>query len=400
MLYAMRFVFYSPSDGNHLRLLEKQIGYQHETKQRQYLSYLMNLGSVHNLENSFFNLSQFYRNHRFLITDATLVSLTEFTATNIPTPASGDWANSSDAFLHLFAYLLHAYAKEGKYLLDQQETFTHIAQITKFTHANMRVIIAHTILFAIMAKVLEYRIHQNGAPLKPKMIAAAVDEAIRKVFYQYRDYQYLGELRYFVRLDKKIYNPATTTLPSTQILKINPKELRAGNYVIDTLETVIYYLLTSKNYVDGLSGIVSMLGYHPNNAMIFTTLYTLAHGVTSDITTAVPSSIFEDDKELLPYLTSDYSRALRPIKNLVISIVNDMDQSRDQIFHYASQIEFEFIRLGFDFKVSPFYFFIKPKTFKEAYYQLYMLVKTTKKYDQAFIGQLILINHIINLSST
>lgn len=394
LLFGLRFLFYRPGDGDYLKLLKKEIDDKTRSQQVEYVSLLMNLGNLKTLENSIFSLTRFYRNHRFLVTEATLFSLNEFVSSNTLIPASGEWANSSDGFVHLLAYLLTAYAKQGKYLLDQKETFETIERITAFTHANMRVTISHTILFAIMAKILEYRNQNNGRGLTKKQLANSVDQGIRKVLYHYRDYQYLSELRYFVRLDKQLYDHATTMLPSSQIVKINPQELRANHYVVDTIETLIYYLLTAKSYESGIQSLVSIPSFHPYNAYLFTVLYSLAHRPSPIITKTFSFENLRNENLLRPHLSFDYVRAFKPIRAIVGLIVNDEDIKTDQIVHFVHQLEFEYTRLGFDFKVPIVRLFLTPKTSHEAYYELYFLLKTSKHFDQTFLKNL---THIYSL---
>lgn len=397
LFYGLRYLFYSPSDGNYAKLITKEVDAQTEEKQVQYTSLLMSLGSIPTLENSIFKLTRYYQNHRFLITDATLFSLNEFVHTNALLPASGDWANSSDGFAHLLGYLLSSYAKQGKYVLDQKETFETIERITRFTHSNMRVIISHTIFFAIMAKLIEERIKNNGRGLSSKQIASSIDLGIRKVLYHYRDYQYMGELRYFVRLDKQLYDHATTIVPSSQIVKINPQELRAGNYVVDSIETLIYYLLVAKSYEEGIAAISAIPAFHPYNAFLFSVLYSLAHGLPLEIAKAVPQEKIKHIDALKVHLDSDYKRAFKPIKALVGLMISEGKIQPEQINHYVNQLAFEYTRLGFEIKPPIVRLFSHPKTSQEAYYELYVLLKTSKHYDQTFFRQLTLINNIINV---
>jgi hypothetical protein len=397
LLYGLRYVFYAPSDGNYSKLMTKDVDAQTEEKQFEYTSLLMGLNSVSTLENAIFKLTRFYRNHRFLVTDATLFSLNEFVHTNTLLPASGEWANSSDGFVHLFGYMLSSYAKQGKYVLDQKETFETIERITRFTHSNMRVIISHTIFFAIMVKLLEARVKKNGRALSSKEMASCIDLGIRKVLYHYRDYQYIGELRYFVRLDKQLYDHATTIVPSSQIVKINPKELRAGNYVVDSIETLIYSLLVAKSYEEGIAMISAIPAFHPNNLFLFTIVYALAHRLPAAITKTYPHNRMTDSDALKVYLESDYKRAFKPIKAIVGLMVNEGKLQVEQMNHYVNQLSFEYTRLGFEIKPPIVRLFSHPKTSQEAYYDLYVLLKTTKHYDQAFFRQLALINNIINV---
>lgn len=394
LLYALRLLFYTANDGEYSKLLNKEIDYSTEQKQKDYVALLLKLDDQKMIENNIFNLSYFYKNNSFLINDATLFALGEFVRTNSFLPAEGDWANSSDGFLHLIGYFLYSYTKEGHYILERKEVLDNVEKITRFTHSNMRVVISHTLLFALLTKLLQARISNNGRSLRKKQISEAVDEAIRKVLYQYRDYQYLGDLRYFVRLDKQLYDHATTTAPSAQISKINPKELRVGNYVIDTVETLLYCLLKGQNYSEGLKFIADIPGFHPVNGVLFTLIYTLAHGLPTTIKASVPRKTFEEDEALKPYLTRYFKRAMRPIQQLTSRIAGDEVFSSEQLASYASQIEFEFKRLGVSFPLP----LIKPKLAKnefEAYYQLYILIKMTKKFDASFVGHVILINNII-----
>ena len=62
----------------------------------------------------------------FFLTDATLFALGEFSRTNTLLPTQGDWANTSDGFLHLIGYFLYAYTKEGHYILERKEVLETI----------------------------------------------------------------------------------------------------------------------------------------------------------------------------------------------------------------------------------------------------------------------------------
>lgn len=399
LLYGLRFLFYSKTDGEHSSLIAKKVDYAREDKQREYLYHLFKLDDQKAIENNLFNLTLFYKNNPFLVSEATLVALSEFAHTNTLLPAGGEWANTSDGFLHLIGYFLHSYTKEGHYLLDRKEVLENIEKITNFSHANMRVIISHTLFFALMSKLLEERVGNNGRGLRKKQISEAVDSSIRRVLYQYRDYQYLGDLRYFVRLDKQIYDHATLVNPSGQIAKINPKELRAGNYVIDSIETLLYSILTFNKYDDGLHFIADIPGFHPINGVLYTLLYTLAHGLPSSIKTTVPRTVLLEDSQLNHYLRYYFDRAFKPIKMIVGRISGVEIFPPDQLANFASQIIFEFERLGVKFS-QPLLKGIKTKNARnkeEAYYQLYLLVTSTKKYDATFVGHIILINNIISM---
>ncbi|HKM02620.1 MAG TPA: hypothetical protein VJZ31_01685 [Bacilli bacterium] len=394
-LFSSRWLFLTSKDGEHHKLLNRHIDYHAEMKPKEYLNLLLKLDDQKTIENNLYNLTYFYKNNAFLLTDATLFALGEFSRTNTLLPTQGDWANTSDGFLHLIGYFLYAYTKEGHYILERKEVLETIEKITHFTHSNMRVLISHTLLFALMTKLLESRLNNNGRALSKKQIWTAVDEAIRKVLYQYRDYQYLGDLRYFVRLDKQLYDHASTVAPSSQISKINPKELRAGNYVIDTIETLLFTLLKVQKYEDGLKFIADIPGFHPINGVLFTILYTLAHGLPPQIRASVPRVVIEEDANLNVYLTKYYKRAFKPIKAIVNRIGGEEIFESEQLANFASQIEFEFERLGIFIKV-PLFKIKEIETSYQAYYQLYLLVKATKRFDSIFVGQIILIKNVIN----
>ena len=78
-------------------------------------------------------------------------------------------------------------------------------------------------------------------------------------------------------------------------------------------------------------------------------------------------------------------------------MVNEGKLQVEQMNHYINQLSFEYTRLGFEIKPPLVRLFSHPKTSQEAYYDLYVLLKTTKHYDQAFFRQLTLINNIINI---
>lgn len=399
LLFASRFLFYTKTDGEYSRLLDKKIDYKNENRQKEYISLLLKLDEQKTIENNIYNLTQYYKNNPFLVSEATLVAMSEFAHTNNLLPAGGEWANTSDGFLHLVGYFLSSYTKEGHYLLERKEVLDGLEKITNFSHANMRVLISHTLFFALMTKLLEARVNSNGSALKKKQIVEAVDQAIRRVLHQYRDYQYLGDLRYFVRLDKQIYDHATLINPSGQIAKINAKELRAGNYVIDSVETLLYSLLRFKKYEDGLKFIADIPGFHPLNGILFTLLFNLAHGLPSIIKKDIPRVLIANDSQLSPFLERYKDLAFRPIKMIVARMSGNEIFPPDELANFASQIEFEFERIGVNisFPILKSLAGKLPVNKAEAYYQLYLLIKSTKKYDETFVGHIIIINNIINL---
>lgn len=395
MLYAFRFLFYAYQDGDLKKILTKKIHYLEDKKQLDYLDNLFAISDINNLETGIFRLTQYYKNYPHLINEASLFSLNEYIRTNNLIPASGDMDNSSDTFLHLVPYSIFAYVKEGKFVLDREEVYNNIVRISNLTHANMRVTISHTIFFALLVKIYEYRVKNNGKTLKKKQVANIVDESLRKVLYHYRDYQYLNDLRYFVRLDKQLFDRATTIVPSHQILKINAKELRAGNYVIDTIETLLYALLKYSSYEEGIKFIADIPGVSHYNLMLFTLLHPLAYGSPPLIKNTF-SSVENRDISLLNASSGLYfETAFYPIKALVDKIVTQSALDEKQIELYAKQIAFEFSRLGFAFSPLCNLKFKIPNGKLEAYYQLYCLIKTVRRFDSVFIGQLALINNII-----
>lgn len=397
LLFSFRFLFYNSVDGQASKLVAKEFDYQSEQRQIAYLEVLFSLDDFKHLEQGLYKLTNYYKTQPHLISEASLFALNEYIRTNNLLPASGEWANSSDGFIHLVAYSLRAYAKEGKYLLDREQTFANIETITKLTHSNMRVVISHTIFFALLAKMYEYRLANNGKTLNRRQVANLIDEALRKVLYHYRDYQYLGELRYFVRLDKQLYDHATTILPSSQIQKIKAKELRAANYVVDSVETLLYTLLKFNKYQNGLDFIADIPGVSAYNLMLYTLLYSLSYGLPKIIKTNISREFFEENAILKPLINRYKSRAFHPIRSIVNLIVSEQISESEQLEVYAKQIEFEFERIGYSFNLPPLSVFKTPKTVAESYYQLYLLVRTSKKFDALFVGHIILINNIINL---
>lgn len=395
MLFSFRFLFYNYKDGDLEKLLGKSVNYVDDKRQLDYLINLFSLSDFKNIEGGIFRLTQYYKNYAFLINVESLFSLNEYVRTNHLLPASGEWANSSDGFLHLIPYALSSYVKEGKYVLDREDTYTHIDRLTNLTHSNMRVIISHTIFFALIVMIFAYRIKNNGKTLKKKQVETLIDEALRKVLYHYRDYQYLSDLRYFVRLDKQLFDKASTIVPSHQIAKINAKELRAGNYVIDTIETLLYSLIRFESYEQGIRFIADIPGVSPHNLTLFTILHSLTYGISSKIKKVQSLDEVGSIKQIEDISNRHFDHAFHPIRAIVDLVVSQSILDQKQLELYVKQIAFEYDRLGYTFVPPRGVKFKIPTNKYEAYYQLYYLIKTSKKIDSVFVGQLSLINSII-----
>ena len=151
---------------------------------------------------------------------------------------TGERSNGNGSLMRILPLCLYAYEQEKKGAVTTAEALEIVHKVSALTHAHLRSQMACGIYYFLVKAVL------NGQESLQDRLHKGMDEA--RAYYE-KDIANLTELAHYGRL----FNMEA-------FRETEEDQIRSSGYVVDSLEAVVWGLLTTDTYKDALLKVVNL----------------------------------------------------------------------------------------------------------------------------------------------
>lgn len=170
-----------------------------------------------------------------------------------------EYDNGNGSLMRILPILFYLQAKYGNELLDKDDFFDIIHNISALTHGHKRSQMACGLYLSIGSYII------TGMELN-YAVDSGISEAAK--YYKYKE-EFKNELKYFDRIQEKNFK------------NLSEDKIKSGGYVIDTLEASIWCLLNTKDYKSCVLKAVNLGGDTDTTGAVAGGLAGLRHGYES-----------------------------------------------------------------------------------------------------------------------
>ena len=151
---------------------------------------------------------------------------------------TGEWANGNGALMRIMPACLHAYEKVQAKEWELKKALECVHQVSALTHNHLRSKMACGIYYFMISNIID------GSGKLQERLQNGVDDAVR--FY-HGDIANYVELAYYTRL-----------FHLNEFAKCSEDEIKSSGYVVDSLETAVWSLVTTESLEEALLKAVNL----------------------------------------------------------------------------------------------------------------------------------------------
>lgn len=161
---------------------------------------------------------------------------------------SGDadeYNNGNGSLMRTMPMCLYGYELQKRICTSDNEVIQMIHEVSGITHRHLRAQMACGLYFYMVKSILDNKAFNKGMSLT-ECLKEGIDAGLK---YYGNDIRNLSEIAYFERL-----------FDLDELKKIDSDAIRTTGYVIDTIEAVVYNLITTASFEECLIQAVNMGG--------------------------------------------------------------------------------------------------------------------------------------------
>lgn len=153
--------------------------------------------------------------------------------------------NGNGSLMRIMPMCLYGYELQKRICTSDNEVIQMIHEASGITHRHLRAQMACGLYFYMVKSILDNKAFDKGMTLT-ECLQAGIDNGLK---YYGQDIRNLTEIAYFGRL-----------FHLDELKEVKSDDIRTSGYVIDTIEAVVYNLITTDSYESCLIQAINMGG--------------------------------------------------------------------------------------------------------------------------------------------